>query len=83
MSRLARICPMGIAQHVIQCGNNRQICFGNEQDFCAYIGWLKEFSVKFEVNIYAWVLMTNHVHLLHTPCKEITCLTSQQKTWLA
>jgi putative transposase len=39
MSRLARICPIGIAQHVIQRGNNRQICFGNEQDFFAYIGW--------------------------------------------
>ena len=70
MSRLARICPIGIAQHVIQRGNNRQICFANEQDFFAYIGWLKEFSVKFEVNIHAWVLMTNHVHLLCTPCKE-------------
>ena len=34
------------------------------------IGWLKEFSVKFEVNIHAWVLMTSHVHLLCTPCKE-------------
>jgi putative transposase len=70
MSRLPRICPLGIAQHVIQRGNNRQICFGNEQDFFAYIGWLKEFSVKFEVNIHAWVLMTNHVHLLCTPSKE-------------
>ena len=70
MSRLPRICSLGIAQHVIQRGNNRQICFGNEQDFFAYIDWLKEFSVKFEVNIHAWVLMTNHVHLLCTPCKE-------------
>ena len=70
MSRLARICPIGIAQHVIQRGNNRQICFANEQDFFAYIGWLKKFSVKFEVNIHAWVLMTSHVHLLCTPCQE-------------
>ena len=47
MSRLPRICPVGIAQHIIQRGNNRQICFGREQDFFAYVGWLKEFSVKF------------------------------------
>ena len=39
MSRLARICPIGIAQHVIQRGNNLQICFANEQNFFAYI-WL-------------------------------------------
>ncbi|MDU0356222.1 transposase [Paraglaciecola aquimarina] len=70
MSRLPRICPLDIAQHVIQRGNNRQICFGNEHDFFAYIGGLKEFSVKFEVNIHPWVLMTNHVHLLCTPYKE-------------
>jgi putative transposase len=31
MSRLARSCHIGIAQHVIQRGNNRQICFANEQ----------------------------------------------------
>ena len=69
MSRLPRICPVGIAQHIIQRGNNRQICFGREQDFFAYVGWLKEFSVKFGVDIHAWVLMTNHVHLLCTPRK--------------
>ncbi|AGH46775.1 hypothetical protein C427_4676 [Paraglaciecola psychrophila 170] len=35
--------------------------------FFAYVGWLKEFSVKCKVDIHAWVLMTNHVHLLCTP----------------
>ena len=37
MSRLPRICPIGIAQHIIQRGNNRQICFGSEQYFFAYL----------------------------------------------
>jgi putative transposase len=67
MSRLPRICPIGIAQQIIQRGNNRQIFFGGEQDFFAYVGWLKEFSVKCRVDIHAWVLMTNHVDLLCTP----------------
>jgi putative transposase len=58
---------MGMAQHIIQRGNNRQICFGSEQDFFAYVDWLKEFSVKCKVDIHAWVLMTDHVHLLCTP----------------
>ena len=54
-------------QHVIQRGNNRQVCFADEQDFAAYAGWLKGYSKKYQVDIHAWVLMTNHVHLLCTP----------------
>jgi len=67
MSRLPRICPIGIPQHIIQRGNNRQLCFHAEQDFINYISWLKEYSVKFGVEIHAWVFMNNHVHLLCTP----------------
>lgn len=59
--------PVGMPQHVIQRGNNRQICFGSETDFKAYLHWLKIYSEKHKVSIHAWVLMTNHVHLLCTP----------------
>ena len=54
-------------EHVIQRGNNRQIIFANEEDMQAYVTWLKDYSIKYQVNIHAWVLMTNHVHLLCTP----------------
>ena len=67
MPRLARVSPAGIAQHVIQRGNNRQICFGGEEDMAAYVGWLKKYSKQCGVDIHAWVLMSNHVHLLCTP----------------
>ena len=67
MPRLPRICLPGVPQHVIQRGNNRQICFGSDEDFAAYAYWLEEFSLKFNVAIHAWVFMTNHVHLLLTP----------------
>jgi putative transposase len=67
MARLHRVCPVDIPQHVIQRGNNRQLCFASEQDFAAYAGWLKAYSRKFHVDIHAWILMTNHVHLLCTP----------------
>ena len=53
MSRLPRICPIDIPQHVIQRGNNRQLCFHTEQDFINYISWLKEFLVEFGVEIHA------------------------------
>ncbi|MBD3669276.1 MAG: transposase [Gammaproteobacteria bacterium] len=67
MARLPRICLPGIPLHIIQRGNNRQACFASEEDFAAYVYWLSEYSKKFEVDIHAWVLMTNHVHLLATP----------------
>ncbi|AGH44588.1 hypothetical protein [Paraglaciecola psychrophila] len=67
MSPLPCTCPIGIAQHIIQRGNNRQICLGSEQNFFAYVGWLKELSIKCRVDIHAWVLMTYYVDLLCTP----------------
>ena len=67
MARLPRVSPIGVPQHIIQRGNNHQVCFVSEQDFAAYISWIKKYSAKFEVEIHAWVLMTNHVHLLCTP----------------
>ena len=67
MARLPRVTPIGVPQHIIQRGNNRQICFSCEQDMYGYVGWLKEYSEKFQVDIHAWVLMTNHVHILCTP----------------
>lgn len=70
MARLSRFCPVGMPQHIVQRGNNRQVCFNGDEDMAAYAHWLKEFSVKYNVEIHAWVFMTNHVHLLVTPRQE-------------
>ncbi|WP_432743356.1 transposase [Methylobacter sp. G7] len=70
MARLPRISPVGVPVHLIQRGNNRQSCFGAPEDYSAYVGWLKEYSKQYAVDIHAWVLMTNHVHLLSTPQQE-------------
>lgn len=70
MARLPRLCPVGIPQHIIQRGNNRQVCFASEDDFIAYVHWLTEYAQQFGVKVHAWVLMTNHVHLLATPMIE-------------
>ena len=67
MARLPRLDVPGIAQHVIQRGNNRSVCFASEQDFAAYTNWLHEYSIRHRVAVHAWVFMTNHVHLLLTP----------------
>ena len=70
MARLPRFCPKGIPQHIIQRGNNRQVCFGASEDMAAYVHWLKTYTQKFCVEVHAWVLMTNHVHLLVTPTTD-------------
>ena len=70
MARLNRLCPVGVAQHIIQRGNNRQVCFNGDEDMAAYSNWLKEFAERYQVQIHAWVFMTNHVHLLATPLQE-------------
>jgi len=67
MARLQRIAPIGIPQHIIQRGNNRQVCFVCDQDMAFYASLLHEYSSKYSVSIHAWVFMTNHVHLLASP----------------
>jgi putative transposase len=69
MPRRARLAIPGIPWHIIQRGNNRSVCFYAEEDFHFYLHFLQEFAVKFGCAIHAWVLMTNHVHLLLTPQK--------------
>ncbi len=70
MPRRARIIIAGVPVHLIQRGNNRQTCFFDEQDCKNYLKWLAEYSQESECAIHAYVLMTNHVHLLLTPEKE-------------
>lgn len=70
MARLPRLHLPGCAQHVIQRGNNREACFYDEADYKAYLVFLKEAAIKHQVAIHAFVLMTNHVHLLVTPLDE-------------
>ena len=65
-SRL-RYCPAGYPVHVLQRGNDRQLCFAQEADLAAYANWLKAYSDQYNVQVHGWVFMTNHVHLLLTP----------------
>ena len=78
MPRLPRIDAPGVAQHVIQRGNNRQLCFGDDQDIAAYANWLREYGIKYKIDIHAWVFMTNHVHLLMTAKEELGILKLMQ-----
>jgi putative transposase len=70
MARQPRFSLPGVPQHIIQRGNNREPCFFAEEDFRCDLDCLKEASEKYSCPIHAYVLMTNHVHLLVTPHVE-------------
>ncbi len=67
MARLPRLDLPGIAQHIIQRGNDRQACFADDADYLHYRQELGEAALKHGCALHAYVLMTNHVHLLLTP----------------
>ena len=55
--------------HIVQRGHNRELCFFAEDDYAGYLHWLSEALAETECALHAYVLMTNHVHLLLTPKK--------------
>ena len=67
MARLPRLTLPGFTHHVIQRGNNRQAIFATGADYQMMLALLEENSRKFGVAIHAYVLMSNHFHLLVTP----------------
>ena len=55
--------------HIVQRGHSREPIFFEDQDYATYAHWLKENGKKYQVSIHAFVLMTNHIHVLVTPEK--------------
>ena len=70
MPRRSRLAIAGIPWHIIQRGNNRTACFYHEQDYQYYLQTLQMQASRYDCMIHAYVLMTNHVHLLLTPGKK-------------
>ena len=67
MPRRPRSDLTGFPLHLIQRGNNRLACFFSANDHVAYLHWLDRYARRLGVALHAWVLMSNHVHLLLTP----------------
>ena len=67
MARLPRLTVPGYPHHVIQRGNNRQLIFTCVADYQRLLAMLDEYARKFGVALHAYVLMSNHFHLLATP----------------
>lgn len=67
MARPPRLELPGVPLHIIQRGNNRTACFFGDVDRHFYLKCLAEAAVRRGCEIHAYVLMSNHVHLLVTP----------------
>lgn len=83
MPRIGRIVLPNYPHHVVQRGHNRQVVFAAEQDYRRYISDLRELKDVFGVNVYAYCLMTNHVHLLLAPGEAIAGLANLMKALAA
>jgi putative transposase len=70
MPRRPRYAALGQPQHVIQRGNNRSVLFGSSEEYRTFADYLREALTRHECLVHAYVLMTNHVHLLITPRDE-------------
>ena len=69
MPRRCRIHLDDVPLHIVQRGHNREPCFFAQDDYSSYLYWLGEALTESECVLHAYVLMTNHVHLLLTPKK--------------
>lgn len=67
MARQSRFVITGQPQHVIQRGNNRQDIFLEEADYAFFVEKLTDALEVYQCELHAYVLMTNHVHILITP----------------
>jgi putative transposase len=67
MPRKPRMYLAGVPCHVVQRGNNRDACFFTDDDYRFYLEALGDACRRYQADLHAYVLMTNHVHLLMTP----------------
>lgn len=67
MARRPRIVLPDVPLHIIQRGNNRQACFCGDSDHLVYLDLLARYAKAAACAVHAYVLMSNHVHLLLSP----------------
>jgi putative transposase len=79
MPRSARIILPNTPHHIVQRGHNRQVVFVSYDDYNCYCDNLIEFKREFGCKIYAYCLMTNHVHLVVDPGDEPSSLSLLMK----
>ncbi|MDH5256401.1 MAG: transposase [Gammaproteobacteria bacterium] len=67
MPRKPRFYLPEIPVHLVQRGHSREPVFFENDDYHTYLYWLGEAAERYGCAVHAYVLMTNHIHLLVTP----------------
>jgi putative transposase len=67
MPRRKRMYLAGLPYHLVQRGNNREVCFVEPENYQYYLELWKECSKRYRIAVHAYCLMTNHIHFLVTP----------------
>jgi putative transposase len=67
MPRKPRFIIPDVPVHIVQRGHSRDPVFFEDADYLAYLSWLKTGTERYHCAIHAYVLMTNHIHILATP----------------
>jgi REP element-mobilizing transposase RayT len=70
MLRSARVVIANQPHHIIQRGHNHQVVCAQDEDYVYYSDTLAEWKEKLGCKVYAYCLMTNHVHLVIDPGKD-------------
>jgi len=70
MPRISRAAEEGLPHHITQRGNYRQLIFRANADYLQYLEWLKGYSKRYALEIWAYCLMSNHVHFVCVPTQE-------------
>ena len=68
--RRARVTVPGLPHHITQRGNRRGEVFIDAEDRHTYLELLTEYSKRYRLRLWAYVLMTNHTHLIAVPETE-------------
>src|SRR5579862_6996461 len=67
MSRLARVVVPGLPHHVTQRGNRREAIFFEDADRFEYLNLVRNHFRRYDLSVWAYCLMTNHVHFIVVP----------------
>ena len=79
MPRKARVIVPNCPHHIVQRGHNRKAVFLAAQDYLYYLDNLKEWKQVLGVKLYAWCLMTNHIHVIAEPADDGKVLSEMMK----
>jgi len=79
MPRKARILVPDYPHHIVQRGHNRKVVFLTDEDYQFYLENLKEWKVKLGIKLYAWCLMTNHIHMIVEPGDDASTVSELMK----